>query len=112
MTSEHTVSFTLDEIKHVCFECNYCHAKLSVRPGELEVRVLEACPSCKRGWWPQDADTSKREHMQAKDTWSPIVLFGKSLQKMALRQHEAVAFTISLEFDAPKDGGASASASL
>jgi len=48
MTVEHTISVGLDDIKAVTFECNQCHAKMSVSPDNG--RVPTDCRQCGAVW--------------------------------------------------------------
>ncbi len=101
MTVDRFVTFSLSDIQAVCFQCEdaECGARLIVPPDNLDIGVLDECPSCRRDWW-RKAEGAKGMGLPTGAT--PMVAFLKALPRIRLAEDNGLlGFTLLLQFDDP-----------
>jgi hypothetical protein len=91
MTIENRIVFDLAEIKGVIFECNSCGARISVRPGTVEMPP-QKCPA--DHWWNWNVPSSYRS------TESPFRAFLAALSELQNPLYVQMGFKILFEISA------------
>ncbi len=94
MTIERRILVGLRDIKALSFECNKCHARISVSPDAGKVPAYQ-CPECEHPWRGSDAYTNK-------EVTTPYVALVKAISTLRSLNNNAEGFTILLEFEEPK----------
>jgi hypothetical protein len=90
VTFEHKIVVGLDDIKAVSFECNNCHTRVTMPPGDIKVPMK--CHQCPQIWI--EVDISQYQAVA-----SPYVNFITAIGKIRTLLENKAPFKILLEFE-------------